>query len=527
MSVQERNVYVIEVTPAIDDAGTLKTFLFSSEGWPTLPTDTPAEETVQARLDQPGNFRRELFSGNRTIGAVRPAFGECTLINNDGGLDDFARYGFDGREFKLSYGPSGAPYPSGFTTLLKATLRGATFDTARVRLVIRDRMELLDRPLSQTTFAGTGNEEGGAELVGKRKPLSFGQVRSIHPQLVNNSNLLYSVGAPPAGQWAWITYVRDGQNSGYSYAMGQIPPLAGYADTVADLLSATIDPGYYWMCPSAGLFRVGTKPAVDITASVSVQPVGGGLLAEAGTILQQMATAAGIPDIDSADVAAINASKQNIYGYHVDGDETALSAMGKVASGAFCWFGMGADDVLHMGALDIPSGTPVIELRSHDITKIERLDGGDANRLIPIWKATAKCSHNDAPQSSFISAVDEWVRTWSMTEWPGEVVSSNASVKTKHLYAEEMTVEVYGGTQTGIPHTDGGAAAKAMELYGVDRELVQVTMKIRADKFSSFEIGSVISLRLPRYGWSSGKLFRVVAIDANFGSNKLTVTIWG
>ena len=41
MSVQVRNVYIVEVSAAIDDAGTTQTFLFSGEGWATLPTDTP------------------------------------------------------------------------------------------------------------------------------------------------------------------------------------------------------------------------------------------------------------------------------------------------------------------------------------------------------------------------------------------------------------------------------------------------------------------------------------------------------
>lgn len=524
-----RNVYVVEVVPAIDAAGTTTTFLFSTEGWATLPTDTPANTLVKARLDQPGNFRRELFSGNRTVGAVRPSFGECTLINSDGDLDIFAKYGFDGREFKLSYGPVGGAYPSDFTVLLKASLRGATFDLKRVKLIIRDRMEILDRPLSQSVFAGTGNEEGTTELTGKRKPLAFGNIRSMKPQLLDQNSLLYSIGAPPTGKEALALYTTDGQGGLLSYATGQTPPLASFASSVNDLVTATIDPGYYWMYPPLGLLRVGSQPAFDLTTGVTVNnPSGGALQAELGTLLSQMATAAGITTADSGDIAAVDSAKDNIYGYSLNSDETALSAMSKLASSALCWFGMGADDVLHMGVLATPTGTPVVTLRSHDFTAIEKLDGGDTNRLIPIWRATAQCSTNYATQSSFATSATQLEKSWAETMWPGKVVSSDSSVKNKHPYADEMTVDVYGGTNlTGDPNTDGSAASTAMALYGVDRELIQVSLPLRPEIFSLMEIGSVVEIIFPRYSWDSGKKFIVVAIDADFNANKYSLTLWG
>lgn len=518
-----RNVYVIEVSPAIDDEGTVETFLFSSEGWATLSTDTPPNTLVQARLDQPGNFRRELFSGNKTTGSVRPSFGECTLINTDGTLDSFAKHGFDGRAFKISYGLSGGAYPSEFTTLLTATLRGATFDMQRVNLIIRDRMELLDRPISQSVFAGTGDEEGTTELTGKRKPLVFGDVRNVRPMLLNQTALLYSMGAPATGLEATSSRIADGMGTSMDTAFHQTGPTsAWYAPSVAALMSASIAPGYVWVYKPLGIFRLGSQPAIDLTCAVSVSGTTG-----LGTMLQQMAEAAGITTIDAADVAAVDAAKTMVYGYHVDGDEGALSAMSKVASSAFCWFGMGADDILHMGVFDAPSGTPVVELRSHDITAIEKLDGGDTNRLIPIWRATAKCSHNNAAMTTFAGSCPEWYREWFKAEWPGSVVSEDSTVKDKHLYADELVVDVYGGEQFGNPNADGGAASTAMTLYGVDRELIKVDMPLRPEKFALYEIGAVVSLKFPRYQWGAGKLFRIVAIEANFSRNQVSLTLWG
>lgn len=532
MTNQNRYTYVVEVSPAINSAGDTKTFLFSWEGWATKPTDSPSNTLVLARLDQPGNIRMEMYSGNRTVGEVRPTFGECTLINSDGYLDEFANYGFDGREFVVRYGLAGDDYPSNFITILKATLRGAVFDMQRVRLVVRDRMELLDRPLSQTTFLGTGNEEGTAELTGTRKPVSFGRVRSVRPQLLNQSSLLYSVGLPSPGKWNHALYVTDGQGTGLTPAWSQSPnPLGLYANSVTELLSATINPGAYWTCPSLGLVRLGSQPAIDLTCSVkqtvSNQAWSGTETNKLGTILKEMAEMAGITNISEEDVANVNSSRSdNIYGYHISDDETCLSAMSNIASSASVWFGMGVDDVLHMGVFSPPFGTPSIVLNAHNMLSVEKLDGGDTNKLVPVWRVTAQCSCNYAEQTSFAGSCPEWFRVWYRKKWPGSIVVSN-TVKTKHPFADEITVSVYGGEITGDPNVDGGAALNALQLYGVERELLSIEIPFTTSNLSKVGIGSTVLLKFPRYGWDNGKLFNVVATDINMGSQKITITVWG
>ena len=90
----ERSVVEIETT--IDAIGTVETHYYSTSGFSTKPTDTPANTYVAPRLKSAGNFRRELFSGTRVTGSVRPSFGEIVLFNNDAGLDDWLGYGVSG-----------------------------------------------------------------------------------------------------------------------------------------------------------------------------------------------------------------------------------------------------------------------------------------------------------------------------------------------------------------------------------------------------------------------------------------------
>ena len=118
--------YVIEITAAIDDAGTTTTLLLTDgEGWTTKPTDTPANTHVMPRIKQAANYRRDLFTRGAIGGAVESAFGEAVFANADGALDDWAGYGFDGRKFVVRVGEAKAAYPSGFTTVLTATMSAA------------------------------------------------------------------------------------------------------------------------------------------------------------------------------------------------------------------------------------------------------------------------------------------------------------------------------------------------------------------------------------------------------------------
>ena len=60
--------YVIEITAAIDDAGTTTTLLLTDgEGWTTKPTDTPANTHVMPRIKQAANYRRDLFARGAKI----------------------------------------------------------------------------------------------------------------------------------------------------------------------------------------------------------------------------------------------------------------------------------------------------------------------------------------------------------------------------------------------------------------------------------------------------------------------------
>lgn len=170
-----RMVFVAEMTAAIDDAGTLATFYATDGiGWVTAASDTPANTHVQPTLTNPGTYRRELFSGNRLYGAVRPAFGAATLSNLDGRYDAWKFHGFDGRRYTVYAGLEGAAFPSAWTVVFRATIQQCDVDFREVRFKLRDDLDLLDKSILIETFAGTGGVEGDDSMVGVPKVRTIG-----------------------------------------------------------------------------------------------------------------------------------------------------------------------------------------------------------------------------------------------------------------------------------------------------------------------------------------------------------------
>lgn len=522
-------IVVVEVDAAIDAAGTVQKFLFGEEGWTTRPTDTPANTWVMPRLIQAANYRRELFSGSRTFGPVRPAFGECKLANPDGQLDEFARYGFDGRAYTIRVGPRGADYPEGFITVLTATMKCALFELSEslgaVRLLLRDQLVGLDKPLASAVFAATGGVEGTAiSAQGARKPLAFGTSFSIAPRLIDENNLIYHVGLPPAGFGTFVLRVQDGGENIVPYPAA----FTEQADYAA-LLALPVPAGSYGRCSALGLVKLGLKPTFQLTCSATVTDVVTHTDATAsllGNILKHMALAAGVAPgaINAADVAAVNAARTGSYGYWVGDEETALSAMSKIANSASVWTCFDALGVLRMGVFSAPSGTPAFSFTHNNVTKLQRLDSEESS--VPIWKVTARSSFTRAPQANFAASVPAWYAQWYDREWPLETPATTPSILTKHPGAGEMMVDVYTGTY-GVRAGDAGEAGRRLALYGVARDTVQVTAPLTQELLESLDLGEVAELRYPRFGWDAGKPMCTVAIAVNLDAMRADITLWG
>mgnify|MGYP001202491519 CR=1 FL=1 len=192
-------LYLAElVVTGAGGAGTTTLRYASGNGHVTGPAETPANTWYDARITQPINITRNLFSRGKTSGQSQMGYGDLVLMNPDGGLDGLLEYGFDGQVVTIRRGTVGAAYPSGFPTIFSGTMEQAEAvgDTLVVR--IRDRQLDLDRPLQSEKYAGNnvlpnGLEGVAGDIKDKHKPVCLGQVQNVPAVCVNTSKLIYQV----------------------------------------------------------------------------------------------------------------------------------------------------------------------------------------------------------------------------------------------------------------------------------------------------------------------------------------------
>jgi hypothetical protein len=200
MTRRVQPLYLAEIEAYDPATSSVKVLRYSSgNGYVTGASATPANEWYDARIQQPADVTRNLFTTGATQGGSRVAIGDLVLLNPDGELDALVPYGFDGRSITIWRSTVQNPaYPADFDETFVGTMDVPQFDSTTVTLKLRDGLQGLSLPFQPTKFAGTNALPNGLEgvptdLQGKPKPVVLGTVPNIAPPCVNTSKLIYQV----------------------------------------------------------------------------------------------------------------------------------------------------------------------------------------------------------------------------------------------------------------------------------------------------------------------------------------------
>lgn len=178
-----------------------KKFYFSNTRMVTSPVDFPDNIFFDPRILRACRIARTMFSPQRTFGPSQVGLGDLVLTNEDGGLDFFNDFSFDGRrltQYRAERGSGGK-----FRQVLVANIAGEPVLTRRrFTIKVRDRQTLLDVFIQPNRYDGgnvlpDGLEGLPGDLGGKPKPLVFGRVININPPIVNTKKLIYQVSDGP------------------------------------------------------------------------------------------------------------------------------------------------------------------------------------------------------------------------------------------------------------------------------------------------------------------------------------------
>jgi len=515
-------IYLVEFDAYNLVTGAVEKQRFGTHGYVTSPTDTPANTAFDERVKQPGKYERTTFSNGTTSGEPDVTFGFIELANAEGSLDYLARCAVDGRTLAI-YGLEAVDSAWSTRTLLFAgTMEQVELSWTTVTIRIRDRLFDFKKPLQPTLYLGTttaggqNTAEGNLDdLKDKPKPLLFGAAFNFSPVLANRFDLIYQVTSR--------TF-----NSGIVVRDNGVPlTFTQNYDTIQALRTATMTGGQYATATALGLFRIGAKPAGQITVDATEGASG---QRSAARNVQRLLEFMGLPTTaySVADLNALHALNPADIGIWIGaGEAERLEIISQLLDGIGATCVPDRLGVLRFFRIDAPTGNALVEYDSSYILDrgagIERVVTNDEGRGLPAKKLTLEYGYNYTVQTGTQisnTAATEAAKAFAGEEWRTVVVKDDA-VATAFLMAQELTFQ-----SLLVNAADAQAeATRRLNLYKVKRDRYRVPLK--TEYADNINLGDIVSLRLNRFGLNAGKKFLVIGMEEDFANGTTILDIYG
>lgn len=524
-------IYLVEAT-AWDIAASAEVTLrwCSGDGYVTGPGETPANTVFAPRLLEPINYERHAWSSGTTSGESRVGAGLIELANPDGELDGLVGdYALDGRALRVLIGQDSAPYAD-FQPLLTGTMEQPEVTSTRARIRIRDRARLLDEPIQTATYAGTSTGstglEGGDDVRGRPKPLTYGVARNVSAVLVNASLLAFQVHDGPV-QDVTAVYVR-----GAAITKG-----ADYTSQ-SQLESSAPSTGTYRVWPGGGMFRLGSQPDGQVTADVGGDAAGGNYVSAVPAIVERIITTRGglTADDIGVSVGSLASSLTQPVGAHISGGGPIRQTLDDLCASLGLYWYFDQQGAFQLGRLEAPAGAPALTLQtfggrgivaepdSADVLSLERQSSRDEGNGLPAWRVTVGYRRNWTVQSpgDLAGAVSEARKSTVSRDMLTTAPADDTSVQAVHLLATELRRDTL---------LDAAADAEVERdrlagIYGVRRDRYRVRVQLSGD-VAAVDLGSVVRLQVPRFGLDGGKLMTVTGVVYDARRSILELDLWG
>jgi hypothetical protein len=347
-------------------------------------------------------------------------------------------------------------------------------------------------------------------LAKSPKPLLYGQVFNIAPIMVNSSKLTYQI--------------NDGAIAAVSNVYDKGIALTFHADepNVADLEAHDPPSGKYTTCLALGYIRVGSVPTGLLTCDATQGAASSNRTV--AQVLKAMALKAGIAsgDINASDVTALDTANNSVIGIWIDGADSAMVAMDKVAQSIGAYFGFDALGVLRMGLFTAPTGSATLEIDINNILSIEHGRTNDTDKGIPAWRVNLTYQKNYSVQDFDLAGAVTAARR-SVLSLPALTKSAeDTAIKTQYALAPTIEKESLLVDATAA-QTE---ATRLLNLYKTSRDLYTVTIAL--DLTTTLpDLNNIINITINRFGLNSGKLFKIIGIESDYSKNRATLTLWG
>lgn len=514
-------VVTAEITaydPAIPGTVTLR---YSTNGYTSGPSESPANTHWDNRIIQGGNFQRTMFENEQTFGRTQLGFGELVLANFDGGLDAMLNYSFGGRQVIIRLADVQPGVIPTFTTIIDGLIEQAELSWQQVRFRVRDKQLSLAKPLQQVRYAGNNALPAGLEGVegdikGRPKPLVYGKVFNAAAPCVNTTRKIYQLHDGSALQSVDAVYNRGA------------PLTAGAAySSQADMETNAPAAGQYrvWNSAAGTFVRLAdnTQGILTFDATQGAATANRTAAQLWSQVLQKAGISAG--SISSADITALDAAAPYECGCFVTDsrDVSAIEVLDSLASSVGAWYGVDASGTFRIARVVLPNiANSVGTLTTVNIVNIERVASRDAGAGMPAWKIKLGYQKVWSVQTDLDNTVTEVRKEFVANEYR-RAESSDVAVQTANPTSPEIEIN----TVLTSPADASAESARRLTIYKARRDFYRVTVRLDASIASVIDLGKTVTLQVNRFGMNSGKAFVVTGIQADMRQYLYTLTLWG
>lgn len=523
------NVYVAaylpQFTAAIEGDSTFAPTVLRlcTHSFTTDNASTPANTHLPARVKNPGNYSRAI--NLEEFGLVRPAFGEVVINNIDGQYDYLIDNGFDGQKIKLWYGKKGATFPDDFIQVLVGIADAVQFDSQYIKLTLKDNLALLDQPVMNESFRGTGGTEGTTEWTDRRKQRLFGGKEFVPVQLIDAEKLIYFV-----SKWA------DDDPLIYSLYGGFQPDPFLDEDTMsawegglwiereANYASVsemeTFEPSTgkcRFLIDGSGTYvRLATNPEYEVRVTVpSIRPNGTNQ-----TLTHQMLITEVVPsdEVWNGGGAAI----QDIFAN--DESMTYADVLQQIAIKEYSYFWSDRFGQLRRNYFQIPgfkgNNRPVkYEFNESNIKSISVKQAPHYYRVE--FKAGLNFPSVPAP-AAYAPRKEQLSRTgytYTETRESNVVRNRHKSAKVKQIFSHAA---VYDDSRRNAADVYESVYIQPRQFVEIEHARGRLTQDLLG-----IDITDHVTLQYPRFGFDNGKTMLVLAVRHDYSTGTLKYTLWG
>lgn len=513
-----RLVLLVELT-GYTAAAVSQVYRFSRGSYATWPTDTPANTPYLRRVKDPGSLSRRVSTGSKGDLTVQVGYGLVTLTNKDGALDAIFASGtvsFRERLIRVLMVAEGAAYSTA-QVLISAVIAQVELSRDEVAISIKDASYLLASPHLTATFAGTNvlpaGVEGTEDLKGKVKPALYGQCLKIPAPCNNTSKLIYFVSARP------LLSVEGVYVGGVA-----LTPGATYADQAAMEATAPAA-GEYRAWLAGGMVRLGASPSWAVTVDATADSAANSTAAQ---LIKRLALDRSWPsgDISAADVTALDTANSAVCGVWIDDDRPTVDVMTFLAQSISAAWWPDRLGQIRMARRALPSGTAadvVATWRGVSVTQV--MSGQD----VPVGTARLRYARYHRAQGRSELAPPPTVTDADATDLGQEWrVASYSATPSPNPHARLLTIE----RDTALVSKAAAEAAAQYEqaLYAGPRRTHECkSVQLLAASVLLLDLGAVIALRWPRYGFSNDtdSLRLVDGLTLYLANLSCDLTLWG